>query len=47
MHLHGHNFDVVRVAGSSTYNFANPIRRDTVSVGNTGDNVCVYQSSIL
>ncbi|PAV19801.1 laccase [Pyrrhoderma noxium] len=39
MHLHGHNFDVVRVAGSSTYNFANPIRRDTVSVGNTGDNV--------
>ncbi|KAL5513427.1 LCC11_5 [Sanghuangporus vaninii] len=39
MHLHGHNFDVVRVAGSQTYNFANPIRRDVVDVGNFGDNV--------
>lgn len=39
MHLHGHNFDVVRVAGSSTYNYVNPIRRDVVSVGNATDNV--------
>ncbi|KLO10959.1 laccase [Schizopora paradoxa] len=39
-HLHGHNFDVVRVAGSSTYNFKNPVRRDTVSIGSsTTDNV--------
>nr|BAI66142.1 laccase [Pleurotus salmoneostramineus] len=32
-HLHGHTFDVVRSAGSSTYNFANPIRRDVVNTG--------------
>ncbi|KAH8110523.1 Cu-oxidase-domain-containing protein [Phellopilus nigrolimitatus] len=39
MHLHGHNFDVVRVAGSSQYNYANPVRRDTVSIGTASDNV--------
>ncbi|THH03129.1 hypothetical protein EW145_g6506 [Phellinidium pouzarii] len=39
MHLHGHNFDVVRVAGSSTYNYVNPIRRDVVSIGGPTDNV--------
>ncbi|KAI6021014.1 laccase [Pisolithus marmoratus] len=33
MHLHGHAFDVVRVAGNSTYNYINPVRRDTVSLG--------------
>ncbi|KAF9226982.1 laccase [Gyrodon lividus] len=33
MHLHGHTFDVIRGPGSSTFNFANPIRRDTVSLG--------------
>ncbi|TDL26600.1 Cu-oxidase-domain-containing protein [Rickenella mellea] len=38
-HLHGHNFDVVRVAGSTTYNYANPIRRDVINIGNAGDNV--------
>lgn len=38
-HLHGHTFDVVRVAGSSTYNFVNPVRRDTVNIGAGGDNV--------
>ncbi|KIM71371.1 laccase [Piloderma croceum F 1598] len=32
-HLHGHAFDVVRSAGSTTYNYANPVRRDTVNVG--------------
>ncbi|KAH7891011.1 laccase [Phlebopus sp. FC_14] len=43
IHLHGHNFDVIRVAGSSSYNFANPIRRDTVSLGlqANGDNVTI------
>ena len=25
-HLHGHTFDVVRSAGSSTYNYINPVR---------------------
>jgi len=37
-HLHGHNFDVIRTAGSSTYNFRNPIRRDTVSNGLQAEN---------
>ncbi|KAG0704572.1 laccase [Suillus ampliporus] len=41
MHLHGHNFAVVRVAGNSTANFVNPIWRDTVSMGLSGDNVTI------
>ncbi|KAH7921171.1 laccase [Leucogyrophana mollusca] len=41
MHLHGHSFDVVRVAGNNTPNFVNPPRRDTVSTGNPGDNVTI------
>ncbi|KAK7037630.1 laccase, multicopper oxidase, benzenediol:oxygen oxidorectuctase [Paramarasmius palmivorus] len=41
IHLHGHTFDVVRVAGSDQYNFLNPIRRDVVSIGNAGDNVTI------
>ncbi|KDR65780.1 hypothetical protein GALMADRAFT_148428 [Galerina marginata CBS 339.88] len=32
-HLHGHSFSVVRSANSSTYNYYNPVRRDTVSLG--------------
>ncbi|CAK5272431.1 unnamed protein product [Mycena citricolor] len=40
-HLHGHVFDVVRPAGSTTYNYVNPARRDVVSIGNTGDNVTI------
>ncbi|KAI0311398.1 Cupredoxin, partial [Amylostereum chailletii] len=36
-HLHGHNFWVVRSAGNSTYNWDNPIKRDVVSTGATGD----------
>ncbi|THH00736.1 hypothetical protein EW145_g7036 [Phellinidium pouzarii] len=39
IHLHGHNFDVVRVAGRSEYNYANPVRRDTVNIGGASDNV--------
>ncbi|THH08552.1 hypothetical protein EW145_g2616, partial [Phellinidium pouzarii] len=39
MHLHGQNVDVVRVAGSSEYNYVNPVRRDTVDIGKKGDNV--------
>ncbi|EJC98402.1 type-2 Cu-depleted laccase [Fomitiporia mediterranea MF3/22] len=38
-HLHGHTFDVIRVANSTEYNYVNPVRRDVVSVGNVGDEV--------
>ncbi|KAH9474394.1 Acyl-coenzyme A oxidase 2 [Psilocybe cubensis] len=42
IHLHGHNFAVVRSAGSSVYNYANPVRRDVVSLGSsTNDNVTI------
>ncbi|KAH9007790.1 multicopper oxidase-domain-containing protein [Lactarius hengduanensis] len=41
MHLHGHTFWVVRGAGNSSYNFVDPIVRDVVSIGNTGDNVTI------
>ncbi|KAJ7434929.1 laccase 1 [Mycena galericulata] len=39
-HLHGHAFHVVRSAGFSTYNWNNPVIRDTVSTGSAaaGDN---------
>ncbi|KAG5647851.1 Acyl-coenzyme A oxidase 2 [Asterophora parasitica] len=40
-HLHGHNFDVIRSAGSSVYNYHNPVRRDVVSTGVEGDNVTI------
>ncbi|KAF7984880.1 hypothetical protein HWV62_10867 [Athelia sp. TMB] len=40
-HLHGHAFDIVRSAGQTGYNYANPPRRDVVSLGNAGDNVTV------
>ncbi|KAG5649822.1 Acyl-coenzyme A oxidase 2 [Sphagnurus paluster] len=40
-HLHGHTFDVVRSAGSSVYNYENPVRRDVVSIGLAGDNVTI------
>ncbi|KAL0063540.1 laccase, multicopper oxidase, benzenediol:oxygen oxidorectuctase [Marasmius tenuissimus] len=45
MHLHGHSFDIVRVAGSSTYNYANPVRRDVVSLGGSSDNVTIRFST--
>ncbi|KAF8259954.1 laccase [Lactarius quietus] len=41
LHLHGHTFHVVRSAGSSTYNFKNPVIRDVVSVGGTNDSVTI------
>ncbi|KAJ7506614.1 laccase [Mycena galericulata] len=37
-HLHGHNFFVVRSAGSNATNFHNPIVRDVVNTGFPGDN---------
>jgi iron transport multicopper oxidase len=33
IHLHGHNFFVIRSAGNSTYNFNNPVIRDVVNTG--------------
>ncbi|KAF8159248.1 yellow laccase [Crassisporium funariophilum] len=41
IHLHGHTFDVVRSAGSSVYNYDNPVKRDVVSAGLAGDNVTI------
>ncbi|KAK0454222.1 laccase lcc5 [Desarmillaria tabescens] len=41
LHLHGHNFDVVRSAGSHVYNYENPVRRDVVNIGGAGDNVTI------
>ncbi|KAF8131810.1 laccase [Boletus edulis] len=42
IHLHGHNFDVVRVAGSNKTNFVDPVRRDVVSIGrDPTDNVTI------
>ncbi|KAI0246639.1 laccase T2 copper depleted [Lactifluus subvellereus] len=41
IHLHGHAFHVVRSAGASTYNFDDPVIRDVVSIGETGDNVTI------
>ncbi|KAF5360146.1 hypothetical protein D9758_011342 [Tetrapyrgos nigripes] len=32
-HLHGHAFDVVKSADNDEFNFKNPVRRDTTSVG--------------
>ncbi|KAF8634695.1 hypothetical protein AX15_000753 [Amanita polypyramis BW_CC] len=40
-HLHGHTFSVVRSAGSTIYNYENPVRRDVVSVGDSTDNVTI------
>jgi len=40
-HLHGHSFDVIRSAGSSEYNFWNPVRRDVVNTGVAGDNTTI------
>ncbi|KAG2746849.1 multicopper oxidase [Suillus brevipes Sb2] len=40
-HLHGHKFAVIRSAGSSTYNYVNPVLRDTVSTGLLSDRVTI------
>ncbi|TFL03308.1 laccase [Pterulicium gracile] len=39
IHLHGHTFHVVRSAGSSTYNYQNPVMRDVVNSGESNDRV--------
>ncbi|KAG2127076.1 laccase [Suillus cothurnatus] len=40
-HLHGHKFAVIRSAGSSRYNYVNPVLRDTVNTGFLGDYVTI------
>nr|ABK59825.1 laccase [Ganoderma tsugae] len=42
-HLHGHTFAVIRSAGSTAYNYDNPVWRDTVSTGlaSNNDNVTI------
>ncbi|KAI0057756.1 laccase [Artomyces pyxidatus] len=37
LHLHGHSFHVVLVAGKSSYNFDDPGLRDTVNTGAAGE----------
>ncbi|TDL19075.1 laccase [Rickenella mellea] len=37
----GHTFSVIRSAGSDQYNYANPVRRDVVNIGGSGDNVTI------
>ncbi|KAF9477937.1 laccase [Pholiota conissans] len=41
IHLHGHTFSVVRSAGSSVYNYVDPVQRDVVSIGVSGDNTTI------
>ncbi|KAF8959648.1 Cupredoxin [Flammula alnicola] len=41
IHLHGHAFSVIRSAGSTTYNYVDPVRRDVVSIGAASDNVTI------
>ena len=36
-----HTFSVVRSAGSSVYNYVNPVQRDVVNTGAAGDNVTI------
>ncbi|KAG2135201.1 laccase [Suillus bovinus] len=38
-HLHGHSFAVLRSAGSTSYDYVNPVMRDTVNTGVAGDRV--------
>nr|AGW43035.1 laccase [Ganoderma weberianum] len=42
-HLHGHSFAVIRSAGSTVYNYHDPVWRDTVSTGiaDDADNVTI------
>ncbi|KAG2012198.1 laccase 2 [Coprinopsis cinerea AmutBmut pab1-1] len=41
VHFHGHTFHVIRSAGSSEYNYFDPIQRDVVSIGEATDNVTI------
>ncbi|KAL6306783.1 laccase [Sparassis latifolia] len=41
LHLYGHSFSVIRSADSDSINYVNPVRRDTVRIGEQGDNVTI------
>ncbi|KAG2138558.1 laccase [Suillus clintonianus] len=41
IHLHGHAFDVVQSATSSTFNYVNPVRRDVVNAGGPGQQMVI------
>ncbi|KAH0836891.1 laccase [Lanmaoa asiatica] len=41
IHLHGHFFDVVQSAGTNTFNYINPVRRDVTSAGTQGQQMVV------
>ncbi|KAJ7158126.1 yellow laccase [Mycena filopes] len=43
IHLHGHNFFVVRSAGNSSYNFINPVIRDVVNTGVSADDNTTFR----
>ncbi|KAF5376207.1 hypothetical protein D9615_008487 [Tricholomella constricta] len=40
-HLHGHTFSVVRSGDSTTYNYKDPVRRDTVNTGFADGNATI------
>ncbi|KAJ7301517.1 laccase 3 [Mycena albidolilacea] len=42
-HLHGHNFHVIRSAGNATYNFVNPVVRDTTSTGEATSDLTTFR----
>ncbi|KAG1888709.1 laccase [Suillus subluteus] len=41
IHMHGHSFSVVQSAGNSSFNYANPVRRDVVSAGSLGQQMVI------
>ncbi|KAG2751701.1 multicopper oxidase [Suillus brevipes Sb2] len=41
IHLHGHTFDVIKSAVGNSFNYVNPVRRDVVSAGNTGQQMVI------
>ncbi|KAJ7150798.1 yellow laccase [Mycena filopes] len=42
-HLHGHNFHVIRSAGNASYNFVNPVIRDTTSTGTDASDLTTFR----
>ncbi|KAG1841208.1 laccase [Suillus subluteus] len=41
IHMFGHSFSVVQSAGNSSFNYANPVRRDVVSAGSLGQQMVI------
>ncbi|KAJ7108369.1 yellow laccase [Mycena crocata] len=42
-HLHGHTFHVIRSAGNASYNFNNPVIRDTLSTGSATSDLATFR----